>query len=134
MIQFSANLGFLWTDRSLLEAIHSAKAAGFSAVECHWPYETPSNEVAAALKSTGLKMLGLNTLRGDVSAGENGVAALLGREVDARAFIEKAVNYATDIDCKNIHVMAGFTDKGVAAQKDFCRQPPFCLRTGGQAQ
>ncbi len=32
---FSANLGFLWTDRPFLERIAAARAAGFSAVEFH---------------------------------------------------------------------------------------------------
>jgi hydroxypyruvate isomerase len=132
LIQFSANLGFLWTDRSLPEAVYSAKAAGFSAVECHWPYATPSNQLSAALKETGLEMIGLNTLRGDVNAGENGVAALVGREADAINFIEQAVNYAIDIDCAHIHVMAGFTDKGIAAQKTFVDNLRFACDLAGQ--
>ena len=78
MTEFSANLGFLWTDRSLPEAIHAAQAAGFSAVECHWPFETPAQDVRAALHATGVPMLGLNTVRGN--PGENGLAALPGRE------------------------------------------------------
>lgn len=80
-MKFSANLGFLWNDRSLPDAIHAAAAAGFDAVECHWPYDTPAAEVRAALEDTGLPMLGLNTRRGDVSAGENGLAALPRREI-----------------------------------------------------
>ncbi|MEM9032809.1 MAG: isomerase, partial [Pseudomonadota bacterium] len=65
MTKFSANLGFLWTDRSLPDAIHAAKAAGFDAVECHWPYETPASDVRRALDDTDLPMLGLNTARGN---------------------------------------------------------------------
>ena len=72
MTEFSANLGFLWTERPLPDAIRAAKAAGFDAVECHWPYATPPADVLAALHETGLPMLGLNTSRGDVSAGDNG--------------------------------------------------------------
>ncbi|MGB1826557.1 MAG: isomerase, partial [Candidatus Puniceispirillaceae bacterium] len=34
--RFSANLGFLWTDRPLADAVRAAAAAGFDAVECHW--------------------------------------------------------------------------------------------------
>lgn len=132
MIQFSANLGFLWTDKTLPDAIYAAKAAGFHAVECHWPYETPSGEVKAALKETGLKMLGLNTSRGDVTAGQNGVAAVTGCESDARAFIEQAVNYAIDINCPNIHVMAGFTDKGAAAQGTFVDNLHFATHLAAQ--
>jgi hydroxypyruvate isomerase len=66
MTRFSANLGFLWTDRPLPDAIRAAKAAGFDAVECHWPYEVPAAETESALTETGLTMLGLNTRRGDV--------------------------------------------------------------------
>ena len=96
MTEFSANLGFLFTDRSLPDAIRAAKEAGFDAVECHWPYDTPSSDVKEALFETGLPMLGLNTRRGDVEKGENGLAALPGREDDARAAIDEALAYAVE--------------------------------------
>lgn len=117
-MKFSANLGFLWADRPLPEAIHAAKAAGFDAVECHWPYDTDAADVVRALKDTGLKMLGLNTLRGDTNAGENGLAALPGRSKDARILIDQAIAYAVAIDTPNIHVMAGFAS-GQSALETF---------------
>ena len=120
MIRFSANLGFLWTEHRLPDAIRAAATAGFSAVECHWPYATPAAEVNAALQETGLTMLGLNTQRGDVSNGDNGLAAITGRENEARIVIEEAINYAASINCPNVHVMAGFTDRGADAQQTFC--------------
>lgn len=107
-MKFSANLGFLWNDRPLPDAIHAAKAAGFDAVECHWPYNTPALEVRAALDATGLPMLGLNTSRGDVAGGENGLAALPGRAEDARAAIDQAIAYADVVGAAAIHVMCGF--------------------------
>lgn len=116
MTRFSANLGFLWTDRPLPEAIHAAHAAGFAAVECHWPYETPAEEVRAALDATGLPMLGLNTVRGN--PGENGLAALPGREGEARAAIDQAIRYADAVDAGAIHVMAGFAS-GAEARATF---------------
>ena len=106
MTQFSANLGFLWTDRPLADAIRAAKAAGFDAVECHWPYDQPARDLREALAETGLKMLGLNTRRGD--PGENGLSALPGREVEARAAIDEALAYAGEIGAQKVHVMAGF--------------------------
>lgn len=117
-MQFSANLGFLWTDRSLPEAIHAAKAAGFDAVECHWPYAVPASDVREALSQTGLTMLGLNTVRGHVEQGENGLSALPGREAEARAAIDQAIVYAREIGARNIHVMAGFA-KGPQAEMTF---------------
>jgi len=107
-MKFSANLGFLWQDRTLPDAIRAAKAVGFDAVECHWPYDTPASDVATALKETGLPMLGLNTVRGNVAGGENGLSALPGREDEARAAIDQAVDYAEAVDARAIHVMAGF--------------------------
>ncbi|GAA6210091.1 hydroxypyruvate isomerase family protein [Cognatishimia sp. WU-CL00825] len=117
-MKFSANLGFLWNDKPLPDAIRAAKAAGFDAVECHWPYDTPTSAVNAALEETGLTMLGLNTRRGNVDAGDNGLSAIPGSEAEARAAIDEAIAYATAIGAPNIHVMAGFA-RGSAAHQTF---------------
>ena len=118
MTRFSANLGFLWTDRPLADAVRAAAAAGFDAVECHWPYDEDAGAVKAALAETGLSMLGLNAPRGNVGAGENGLAALVGRETEARAGIDAALDYADAIDAGNIHVLSGFAG-GEAAEACF---------------
>jgi hydroxypyruvate isomerase len=115
---FSANLGFLWTELTLPDAIRAAKAAGFDAVECHWPYDTPASEMKNALQDTGLQMLGLNTRRGDLSKGENGLTALPGRETEARSAIDEALAYASAIGAANVHVMAGFS-QGPMAEETF---------------
>jgi 2-dehydrotetronate isomerase len=120
MIRFSANLGFLWADRPLPDAIHAAGQAGFDAVECHWPYETPADDVRAALTETGLPMLGLNTRRGDASADEFGLSALPGREVEAQAAIDEALEYARAVGAQAVHVMAGMA-QGPDAQACFVR-------------
>lgn len=118
MTEFSANLGFLWTELSLPDAIHAAKAAGFDAVECHWPYDVPTADVVAALEATGLAMLGLNTRRGNPAQGDNGLSALPDRIDEARAAIDEAVAYAEAIKAANIHVMSGFS-AGQAAHDTF---------------
>lgn len=108
-MKFSANLGFLWRELPLTDAIHAAARAGFAAVECHWPYDTPPGDVARALRETGLPMLGINTERGDVENGDNGLCALPGREAEAKAAIAQSVEYADAVDARAIHVMAGFS-------------------------
>lgn len=65
-MKFSANLGFMWADLALPDAIRAAKMEGFDAVECHWPYAFDPAEVRAALTETGLEMLSLNTSRGGI--------------------------------------------------------------------
>lgn len=130
MPQFSANLGFLWTDRPLPDAIRAAKAAGFDAVEVHWPYDTPVADLNAALAETGLPLLGLNTRRGNVANGENGLAALPGREEDARAAIDEAVAYAHATGAGAVHVMAGFSG-GPRAHDTFCRNLTYAADRAG---
>lgn len=133
-MKFSANLGFLWTDRSLPDAIRAAHAAGFDAVECHWPYENNPDDVLAALQETRLPMLGLNTVRGDLSAGENGLSALPTRESDARAAIEQSIAYASHIGASCIHVMAGFAS-GEKAEETFISNLKYaCERTSESGQ
>lgn len=129
-MKFSANLGFLWNDRPLPAAIKAAKEAGFDAVECHWPYTVPAEQTKAALEATGLKMLGLNTVRGDVTIGENGLSALPGREEEARAAIDQAILYANEISASAIHVMAG-NSSGPRARLTFIENLTYaCERAG----
>ncbi len=106
-LSFSANLGFLWADFPLPDAIRAAAAAGFDAVECHWPYATDPAEVRAALVETGLPMLGLNTVPGDLAAGDFGLSAVPGRETEARDAIDAAIDYAAVTRAHAVHVMAG---------------------------
>lgn len=133
MIKWSANLGFLWADRSLPDAIAAAHQAGFDAVECHWPYDYDPQIIADTLSQTGLPMLGLNTRRGDVSKGENGIAALPGREDEARRLIDEALTYAEQIDCRNIHAMAGITEQSQAAEQTFQSNLSYAAQQAEQA-
>lgn len=109
-LSFSANLGFLWAELPLPDAVRAAKRAGFTAVELHWPYATDAMEMKQALAETGLPVLGLNTSRGNLENGDFGLSALPGREQDARAAIDQALAYAEEIGASAVHVMAGKTD------------------------
>lgn len=118
MTKFSANLGFLFTELPLPAAIESAAQHGFDAVECHFPYSTPATDTVAALKKTGLRMLGLNTIKGDESKGDNGLCAIPERIEEAHAAIDQAIDYAAQINTPNVHVMAG-NASGPGADKTY---------------
>ena len=122
MPQFSANLGFLWSELSLPDAIRAAHQAGFDAVECHWPFETATGAVTQALQETGLPMLGLNTRRGDT----NGLCAVPGQEMAARAAIDEAIAYAQAINAKSVHLMAGVAT-GPAAEESFLKALTYAV-------
>jgi hydroxypyruvate isomerase len=107
MPRFSANLGFLWQGRPLLEQMEAAARAGFRAVEMHWPYDTDPAAVRAACERLGLVMLGVNTVRGDTAKGENGLGALPGRQAEFQAAIDQAIAWQVAAGGTAIHAMAG---------------------------
>jgi 2-dehydrotetronate isomerase len=106
MPRFAANLGYLFSERPLLERIGAAAAAGFKAIELQFPYEVPAGDVQAAIAATKLTMLGLNTPSGE-GAGEFGLAAVPGREKDWQAQFAMALDYATAIGASAVHCLAG---------------------------
>lgn len=118
-IQFSANLGFLWTDLALPEAIYEARKVGFDGVECHMPYDYSIADVNSALKETGLRMESLNTRIGVNGLKDLGVAAMVGREEEARQYIDQAIAYAVAINCPNVSVVAGRTGKTRDAESTY---------------
>lgn len=107
MPRFSANLGFLWPDRPLLERIDAAAGAGFCAVEFHWPYDTPGEVVREACRKHGLTVLGANTVRGNVEEGDFGLGAVPGREAEFAAAIDQAITWCAASGATAIHAMAG---------------------------
>jgi hydroxypyruvate isomerase len=118
MLRFSANLGFLWAELPLIERVAAAKAAGFAAVEFHYPYEVPAATLRAALDEAGLIALGINTRMGS-RPGDFGLAALPGREAEARAAIDEAIAYAAAIGAGAVHVMAGKPESGGRARRTY---------------
>jgi hydroxypyruvate isomerase len=107
MPRFSANLGFLWSDRPLLDRVAAAAAAGFKAVEFHWPYDIPAEDIRRACDDHDLAVIGLNTPRGDAAKGEFGLGAAPGREGEFQSGFDLAVSYAQALGAKSVHVMAG---------------------------
>ena len=105
-MRFSANLGFLWRDLPFLERIARAAAAGFDAVEFHDDAQAADPAaLGAALAQAGLPVLCLNT-----SMREGGLAGVPGREGNARAHIDRAIEVAKAVGAGAIHVVAGEAD------------------------
>ena len=110
MPRFSANLGLLWADLPIPDAIRAAKAAGFDAVEVQWPYAHDAHDLKAALEETGLDLLSLNTPKGDAEKGDFGLAA----HANGAVSIATAIDYAEAVNAKAIHVMPGIAVGEVA--------------------
>jgi hydroxypyruvate isomerase len=106
MPRFAANLGYLFTERPLLERIDAAAAAGFKAIELQFPYDVPASQVKTAIERNKLTVLGVNTPPGG-RGGEFGLAAVPDREKDWRVLFALALDYITAIGGSAVHCLAG---------------------------
>jgi hydroxypyruvate isomerase len=107
MIRFSANLGFLWTELPLLDRLEAAAEAGFRAVELHYPYATPPEEVRASCERLGLTLLGINTDVGSGATQHSGLGAVPGREREFQALVDQSVAWCAAAGGNSVHAMAG---------------------------
>ncbi|CAO97411.1 HPr family phosphocarrier protein [Erwinia tasmaniensis] len=120
MPKFAANLSTLFNEVPFLQRFDAAAKAGFRAVEFLFPYEHEPADIKQALTRNQLELVLFNTAPGDSDAGEWGVAAIPGREADARRDIDRALEYALALDCRQVHIMAGVIP--VAADREaYCR-------------
>lgn len=115
MPRLAANLSILFTERPFLERFAAAVAAGFRAVQCHSPYDMPEELVRAHLQRTGLTMLDINTSDGMPGDRDSGLAAVPGRQIEARARIEQAISCSAAIGGSALPVTAGEGDPKDAA-------------------
>ena len=107
MPKLAANISWLFTELDFTDRFTAAADVGFKAVECLFPYEYASADMATRLKDNGLEQALINAPPGNWQDGERGLGCLPGRAKDFRDSIEKAIDYAVKIDCKRIHAMAG---------------------------
>jgi hydroxypyruvate isomerase len=108
MPRFAANLSLLLREWPTLEArIGAARAAGFDAVECQFPYAEPAAALARALEAAALPMVLFNLPAGDWAAGERGIACLPGREQAFRDGVGAALAYARALGCRQLNCLAG---------------------------
>jgi len=114
MLRFCANLGFLFPEAPFLDRFAAAARAGFTGVEYASPYEYSVAELNTRLADNGLTQVLINTWPGNRAAGERGFACVPGKEGAFRDSIGQALDYATALGCRRVHVIAGVPPEGVA--------------------
>jgi hydroxypyruvate isomerase len=70
------------------------------------------DDLVQRLKAHGLTQVLHNVPAGDWAGGERGIAILPGRADEFKAGVEKAIAYATALDCKQVHCIAGIAPAG----------------------
>jgi len=128
MLRFSANISILFTDLPFLDRLGAAKAAGFDAVECWFPYEYPLKELRDRLTDLDLTMVGINSAAGGDR--EWGIAAVPGRDDAFRASIDQALDYSIAMGRPCVHVMAGLVGHVTreAAEDTYLRNLDYAIR------
>lgn len=107
MPRFCANLSMMFNEVPFLDRFAAARRAGFDGVEFLFPYDFPAAELKARLADNNLTQALFNMPPGDWNGGERGTASLPGRQQEFRDGVARALDYATALDCKLVHCMAG---------------------------
>jgi len=109
-LRLAANVSWMFADLPFLERPAAAARAGFGAVECHYPYDTPAGDLRAALAEAGVPILGINTAVQRLGPGDTGAGALPGHEAEAKARFDEALDYLRAVGGRAIHVKPGEAD------------------------
>jgi hydroxypyruvate isomerase len=117
MPHFAANLSMLFTELPFLDRFEAAKAAGFTAVEYLFPYDHDKQHLAALLRKHGLRQVLHNLPAGDWAAGERGIACQPARVAEFRQGVQRAIDYATALDCPRLNCLAGKLPAGVSREE-----------------
>lgn len=109
MPKFAANLSMLFTEAEFLDRFGAAAAVGFKGVEYLFPYAFPAADIAGKLKEHDLTQVLFNLPAGDWEAGERGIGCLPERVEEFREGVDKAIEYAGVLGCKQVNCLAGIT-------------------------
>ena len=112
MPRFAANLSMMYAEHPFPDRFAAAARDGFTAVEYLFPYDYPARDLAQRLQDNGLQQVLFNAPPGDWNANERGLACLPGREGEFRTGVQRALEYAAELKCPRIHVMAGLVPTG----------------------
>jgi hydroxypyruvate isomerase len=114
MPRFAANVSMMFQEWPFLDRFAAAAEAGFTAVECQFPYEFSAERIAGRLERNGLAMVLFNIPAGDWQAGERGLAALPGRSGPQQDAVRRAIEYARITRTPRLHLLAGIADRADA--------------------
>jgi hydroxypyruvate isomerase len=107
---FSANLSFLFGEHEFLDRFGAAARAGFSGVECHFPYAHDKAALTEVVMTSGVEMVLFNLPAGDWEAGERGIACQPSRKAEFQDGVGLAIEYAEALGCTRLNCLAGIPE------------------------
>ncbi|MBT3808575.1 MAG: TIM barrel protein, partial [Rhodospirillaceae bacterium] len=106
MISFAPNFYHLFLELPIRERFAAAAKIGCTAIEWHFPYELPKDELKALLDDHGLEFM-YCVVPADWDAGVRGLGAQPGKQDEFRRAADQALEYIQHCDFYSINVGAG---------------------------
>ena len=131
MPHLAANLTMMFNEGSFLDRFGLAAAGGFKAVEYMFPYDYESGALRQKLEQHGLVQILHNLPAGNWGAGDRGIACLPNRVTEFEAGVDKAIQYAHALGCKQLNCLAGIRPVKLdveTAHKTFVRNLQYASR------
>ncbi len=116
MIRLAPNFHHQFTELPIRQRFAAAAALGFDAVEWHFPYELPKEELRSLLRDNGQTFVYAVT-PSDWAANNYGLAGQPGREEEFRRAADKGLDYMLTIESHAMQVAPGDIPDGVDRQR-----------------
>src|SRR5690554_1250517 len=117
MPKFAANLSMLFNEVDFLDRFEAAAKAGFQGVEYLFPYDYPAADLKQRLDAHNLTQVLHNLPAGDWAGGERGIACHPDRVEEFRKGVDRAIEYAGVLGCKQVNCLAGIKPESVSQQQ-----------------
>lgn len=117
MPKFAANLSMLFTELDFLARFAAAARCGFTAVEYLFPYAYPKEQLAETLYKHGLTQVLHNLPAGNWEDGDRGIACHVDRAGEFQEGVDRAIEYARALGCKQINCLAGIAPESVSPSR-----------------
>jgi len=117
MPKFAANLTMLFTELDFLARFAAAARCGFTTVEYLFPYAYPKDQLAETLRKHNLTQVLHNLPAGNWDAGERGIACHIDRVSEFQDGVDRAIDYARALGCKQINCLAGIAPESVSPRR-----------------
>ncbi len=128
MPKLAANLTMLFNEVGFLDRFGAAARAGFKGVEYLFPYDFDKAQLAQLLRKHNLVQVLHNLPAGNWNAGERGIGCHPDRVAEFEASVDRAIDYATALGCKQVNCLAGIRPPSVDpndARETFIRNLQF---------
>jgi hydroxypyruvate isomerase len=107
MPKLAANLTLMFNEVDFLDRFAAAAKAGFKAVEFLFPYDYDKNVLKQKLAENNLSLVLHNMPAGNWANGERGIGGHADRVAEFQAGVDRAIEYATTLGCKQLNCLAG---------------------------